>query len=186
MNFTLENYCFVRNHKTKDCGTLVCFNDFFLIWYCPFITQLSPWNLLPSCHPRIYYPTPLPTPQVVFTTFSIWCYIIKSYIWLLLMVKAAVNDFIGLVTFQSKIYVQLPWAQIEQKSKKFSAHQIANDKTMMLSIEIVQKVHSRPKLQRFEVKITAKLSIEAWWVLSLNSHHRVELGPNPIIYVPIK
>ena len=77
MNFTLENYCFVRNHKTKDCGTLVCFNDFFLIWYCPFITQLSPWNLLPSCHPRIYYPTPLPTPQVVFTTFSIWWHLIK-------------------------------------------------------------------------------------------------------------
>ena len=84
----------------------------------------------------------------------------------------AVTGYIGLATCQSKIYKkyppskpplfeQLPRAQIEQKSKKFSAHQIANDKTMMLSIEIVQKVHSRPKLQRFEVKITAKLSIEA-------------------------
>ena len=77
------------------------------------------------------------------------------------MVKAAVNDFIGLVTFQSKIYVQLPWAQIEQKSKKFSAHQIANDEMIILSTENIQKVHSRHKLQQFKGKIVAKLSIKA-------------------------
>ena len=59
------------------------------------------------------------------------------------------------------LFEQLPRAQIEQKSKKFSAHQIANDKTIVLSIENVQKVHSRPKLQGFKEKIVAKLSIKA-------------------------
>ena len=54
-HFTLENYCFVKN-----CGALVCINDFF---WSVLLLPSSPWNLLPSCHPRIYYPIifPLPT-----------------------------------------------------------------------------------------------------------------------------
>ena len=42
------------------------------------------------------------------------------------------------------------WAQKRPKSRYFCAHQIASDKTIILSTENVQKVHSRPKLWGFE------------------------------------
>ena len=67
------------------------------------------------------------------------------------------------------------WAEI----KEFSAHQIANDKTIMLSIENVQKVHFRPKLKEFKGKIEAKSSIKASLLPSLNSCLGHKLGPNP-------
>ena len=40
--------------------------------------------------------------------------------------------------------------KIRPKSKYLCAHQIANDKTIILSTENVQKIHSRPKLWGFE------------------------------------
>ena len=84
----------------------------------------------------------------------------------------AVNDYIGLqlvrcqnlqkvAPLKPPLFEQLPRAQIGQKSKKFSVHQIANDKTIMLSIENVQKVYFRPKLKEFEEKIETKSSIRA-------------------------
>ena len=51
------------------------------------------------------------------------------------------------------LFEQPPQAQIRPKAKYFRVHQIANDKTIILSTENVQKVHSRPKLQGFEGKI---------------------------------
>ena len=54
--------------------------------------------------------------------------------------------------------------KLSRNQRKFSAHQIANDKTIMLSIENVQKVHSRPKLQ------------------GLNSCCRHKLGRNSIFF----
>ena len=48
------------------------------------------------------------------------------------------------------LFEQPPQAQIRPKSKYFCAHQIANDRTIILSTENVQKVHSRPKLWEFE------------------------------------
>ena len=72
----------------------------------------------------------------------------------------AVNDSIGLATCQSKIYKKypppskvaksafmgtlfehLPQAKIRQKAKYLCAHQIANDKTIILSTENVRKVN---------------------------------------------
>ena len=50
------------------------------------------------------------------------------------------------------LFKQLPQAEIGSKFKNFYAHQIANDRTIILSIENVQKVHSRPKLWGFEKK----------------------------------
>ena len=48
------------------------------------------------------------------------------------------------------LFEQPTQAQIRPKSKYFCAHQIANDKTIILSTENVQKVHPRPKLWGFE------------------------------------
>ena len=47
-----------------------------------------------------------------------------------------------------------PQKQIRPKAKYFCAHQIAHDKTIILSTENVQKVHSRPKLWGFEKGVT--------------------------------
>ena len=43
------------------------------------------------------------------------------------------------------LFKQLPWAEIGLKFKNFCAHQIANDQTIVLSPDNVQKVYSRPK-----------------------------------------
>ena len=40
------------------------------------------------------------------------------------------------------LFKQLPQAQIGPKFKNFFAHQIANDQTIILSPENIQKVHS--------------------------------------------
>ena len=48
------------------------------------------------------------------------------------------------------LFKQLPQAQIGPKFKNCCAHQIANDQTIVLSSENVQKVRSRPKLWAFE------------------------------------
>ena len=64
----------------------------------------------------------------------------------------AVNDYIWVA---SKILYPVWTAaqlQIRPKSKYFCDHQKANDKTIILSTENVQKVQSRPKLRRFEKK----------------------------------
>ena len=76
----------------------------------------------------------------------------------------AVNDYIWLATSQSKIYEKCPpqkiaksalmvalfeqplQSQIRPTSKYLYVHQMANDKTIVLSTENVQKVNSRPKL----------------------------------------
>ena len=47
------------------------------------------------------------------------------------------------------LFEQLPQGQIRPKAEYFCANQIANDKTIILSTENVQKVHSRPKLWGF-------------------------------------
>ena len=48
------------------------------------------------------------------------------------------------------LFKQLPRAHIGLKFKNLCAHQIANDHTIVLSPENVQKVHSRPKLWAFQ------------------------------------
>ena len=58
--------------------------------------------------------------------------------------KVAKSSFIG------TLFEQLPKAQIRPKAKYLCALQRANDKTIILSTENVQKVHSRPKLWGFE------------------------------------
>ena len=52
--------------------------------------------------------------------------------------------------FMGTLIEQPPQAQIRSNAKYLCAHQIANDKTIILSTENVQKVHSRPKLWGFE------------------------------------
>ena len=52
--------------------------------------------------------------------------------------------------FMGTLFEQLPQAQIRPNEKFLCAHLIANDKTIILSTENVQKVHSRPKLWGFE------------------------------------
>ena len=52
--------------------------------------------------------------------------------------------------FMGTLFEQPPQAQIRPKAKYLYAHQIANDKTIIVSTENVQKVHSRPKLWGFE------------------------------------
>ena len=64
---------------------------------------------------------------------------------------------IGQNTLTVTFFKQLPRAQIGQKFKNLCAHQIANYKTIVLTSENVQKVHSRPKLLAFEKKIVVKL-----------------------------
>ena len=44
------------------------------------------------------------------------------------------------------LFEQLPQAQIRSNAKYLCAHQVANDKTIILSTENVHKVHSRSKL----------------------------------------
>ena len=58
----------------------------------------------------------------------------------------------GLKKGVEKLAKQLPKKQIGLKFKNFCANQIANDKMIILSLENVQKVHSRPKLWAFEKK----------------------------------
>ena len=48
--------------------------------------------------------------------------------------------------FMSTLIEQPPQAQIRSNAKYLCAHQIANDKTIILSAGKVQKVRSRPKL----------------------------------------
>ena len=50
------------------------------------------------------------------------------------------------------LFKQLPPAQIGPKFKNFCVYQKANDQTIILSPENVQKVHSRPRLLAFEKK----------------------------------
>ena len=53
---------------------------------------------------------------------------------------------IGQKALMGTLFKQLPQAQIGPKFKNFFAHQIANDQTVVLSPENVQKVHSYPKI----------------------------------------
>ena len=48
--------------------------------------------------------------------------------------------------FMGTLFEQPPQTQIRPKAKYLCVYQIANDKTIILSTENVQKVHSRPKL----------------------------------------
>ena len=48
------------------------------------------------------------------------------------------------------LFEKLPQGQRRPKAKYFCAHQIANDRTIILSTENIQKVHSRHKLWGFE------------------------------------
>ena len=48
------------------------------------------------------------------------------------------------------LFEQLSQGQIRPQADYFCANQIANDKTIILSTENVQKVHSRPKFWWFE------------------------------------
>ena len=48
------------------------------------------------------------------------------------------------------LFKQPPQAQIRPNEKYLCAHQIANDKTIILSTENVQKVYSRPELWGLE------------------------------------
>ena len=57
------------------------------------------------------------------------------------------------------LFEQLPRHKLRPKSKYFCAHQIADDKTIILSSKNVQKVDYRPKLLGFE-KGVAKLVID--------------------------
>ena len=52
--------------------------------------------------------------------------------------------------FMGTLFEQPPQAQIRPNEKYLCAHQIANDKTIILSTENVQNVHSRPKLWGLE------------------------------------
>ena len=58
--------------------------------------------------------------------------------------KVAKSAFLG------TLIEQPPQAQIRPNAKYLCAHLIANDKTIILSTENVQKDHSRPKLWGFE------------------------------------
>ena len=58
--------------------------------------------------------------------------------------KVAKSAFIG------TLFEQLPQAQLRPNAKYLSAHQIANDKTIILSTENVQKVNTRLKLWGLE------------------------------------
>ena len=62
------------------------------------------------------------------------------------------------------LFEQPPQAQIRPKAKYLCAHQTANDKTIILSTENVQKVHSKPKLWGFE-KCFGKISQNALTVV---------------------
>ena len=70
------------------------------------------------------------------------------------------------------LFEQPTQAQIRPKSKYFCAHQIANDKTIILSTENVQKVLSGPKLWGFE-KISQNLLTVPLFELLL----RAQIGP---------
>ena len=74
--------------------------------------------------------------------------------------------------FMGTLFEQPTQAQIRPKSKYFCAHQIANDKTIILSTENVQKVHPRPKLWGFE-KISENLLTVPIFELLL----RAQIGP---------
>ena len=52
--------------------------------------------------------------------------------------------------FMGTLFEQPSQAQIRPKAKYLCAHQIANDKTIILSTENVKKFLSRPKLWGFE------------------------------------
>ena len=80
-------------------------------------------------------------------------------------------------TFMGTLIEQPPQAQIRSNAKYLCAHQIANDKTIILSTEKVQKVHSRPKLWSLKRGV-AKLAKTPWQVPSLNSCHGNKLGRN--------
>ena len=64
---------------------------------------------------------------------------------------------IGQNALMVALFEQLPQAQIRPKVKFFCAHQIANVKTIILSTENVQKLHSRPKFGGLK-KSVAKLA----------------------------
>ena len=52
------------------------------------------------------------------------------------------NGQIGQKALTGTLFKQLPWAQIGLEFKNLCAHQIANDQTIALSPDNVQKVHS--------------------------------------------
>ena len=70
------------------------------------------------------------------------------------------------------LFEQPTQAQIRPKSKYFCAHQIANDKTIILSTENVQKVLSWPKLWGFEKISQNLLTVPLFKQLS-----RAQIGP---------
>ena len=71
---------------------------------------------------------------------------------------------------------QPPQGQAGPKSKYFCAYQIAHDKTIILSTENVQKVHSRPKKWGFE-KGRGKIGQNAWPVTLFKQLPRAQIGP---------
>ena len=67
---------------------------------------------------------------------------------------------IGQNALMGTLFKQLPQAQIGPKFKNLCAHQKANDQTIILSPENVQKVQSRPKLWAFENKWLLVISFQ--------------------------
>ena len=59
--------------------------------------------------------------------------------------------------FMGTLIEQPQQAQIRSNAKYLCAHQIANDKTIILSTENIQKVQSRPKLHGFKEKNCGKI-----------------------------
>ena len=72
-------------------------------------------------------------------------------------------------------FEQPPQGQFGPKSKYFCTHQIAHDKTIILSTEKVQKVHSRPKLWGFEIE-RDKIGQNALTVTLFKQLPRAEIG----------
>ena len=78
--------------------------------------------------------------------------------------------------FMGTLIEQPPQAQIRPNAKYLSAHQIANDKIIILSTENVQKVHSRPKLWGFEER-PGKIGQNAMTVTLFEQLPRKQIGP---------
>ena len=75
------------------------------------------------------------------------------------------------------LFEQPPHSQIRPTSKYLCAHQIANDRTIILSTENVQKVHFRPKLWGIE-KRHGKINQNALPVTLFKQLPQAEIGPN--------
>ena len=74
------------------------------------------------------------------------------------------------------LFEQPPQAQIRPKSKYFCSHKIANDRTIILSTENVQKVHSRLNLWGFE-KGQGKIGENAMMVILFKRLPQAQIGP---------